>query len=158
MKRLRFRLERVLALRRLAERQALGEYALERARAEEAEQAAAAARAAAAAALEQLAGQGDRPTARLVGERVTRALDGRAAKDARRATDMRVEAERCLRQWQSRRIEAEAITRLKQRAKARHRTDFEAAEERERDERTSSRRAPGTGPDEALKGPATGAR
>jgi flagellar export protein FliJ len=151
LKRLRFRLERVLALRRMSERQALAQYAGERARAEHSEAAAATARAEAQDALAQLGAVNVAPGPRIVGERVVRVLDVRAKEHGRRAVEARAEADRSVVRWRARRVEAEAIERLKQRSRERHRTEFDRTEERERDEAVSARRATGTAAAEDLK-------
>lgn len=153
MKRLRFRLERVLALRRLSERQALAQYAIERAQAEESEAAAEVARTEAREALNQLGAADVAPGPRIIGERVVRALDGRAKERGKRAADARAEAERAVVRWRARRVESEAIERLKQRSKERHRTEFDRTEERERDEVVAARRVSGTLATDGLKRP-----
>ncbi|QDU86493.1 Flagellar FliJ protein [Planctomycetes bacterium Pla163] len=138
-KRFRFRLERVARLRELTEREALAEMGRERQRAAEAEQVAVAAHSAAHAALDQLATAPD-PAARITGDRFAARLAQYAALQRAAAETAREDAERAAATWRERRIESQAVERLRQRAFERFLAEAETADERERDEVAMQRR------------------
>ena len=141
-KRFRFRLERVARLRELTEREALAEMGRERQRASEAEQVADEARRAAHAALDQLAEAPD-PAARIAGDRFAARLAQHAVLQRRAAESAREDAERAVVTWRERRIEAQAVERLRERAFERFLAEAETADERERDEVAMQRRVGG---------------
>lgn len=138
-KRFRFRLERVARLRELTEREALAEMGRERQRAVEAEHVAAVARSNAHSALDQLA-QAPDPAARITGDRVAARLAEYARTQHQLAEAARVDAERAAATWRERRIESQAVERLRERAFERFVAEAETADERERDEVAMQRR------------------
>lgn len=165
MRRFRFRLERVLAVRRTEARIARAAWAAAVRDAAAAESDVEAhARDLETAQAEQAAAQAERrllPARILAGQRALERLRGRLARAERRRDELRAAAEARRADWIERDARAQALERLRERELGAHRTEAEARTAAEVDERATvravARRAgelPGSGTDGAPTAPA----